>query len=237
MEKREAFSSQSSFGTTMLISVIDEYGTEAMQWDPVALRKQIDEDFSIEMSSSAFDRLMGAINLLSSDLFFVSLEAFNNICEALNFGPVDGLKFVPCELEDIMWSCTEARLLLGAEEYDNADWSHDVRRYTALQLTLEGITTSPDILGFAEYNPDELDNKDMLLAQDPLMAGTYQNRQNEELQQLNDAVINNLQVLLKQVASLKLNEGRTVEVNKMLDDIKNKIKGDGDERINDTSIP
>lgn len=229
MDKREAFLSESSFGTTMLIAVIDEYGTEAISWDPEALRAQIDQDFSIRLPKSSMDRIMAAMTLMASDLFYVSIECFNNVCEALNFGPVDGSKFIPCELEDIIWGCTEARLLLGSEEYDNADWSHDVRRYTAMQLSLEGITRSPDILEFAEFNPEELDNKDTLLAQDQLLAGTYQNRQESELNTLNKEVIYKLQILLQQVASLKLKNGKTDEINNMLNKITDKIKGANNE--------
>jgi len=227
MTIRDVFRDKGTFGTTLLIAVIDAYGTECIEWDPEALRKEILDDYQVDLSASTMDRIMAAMSVLASDMFFVSLEAFNNTCEALNFGPVDGDRFIPCELDDIMWGCTEVRLLLGSQEYDEADWSHDVRRYTAAQLSMEGVTKAPDILTFAEFDSEELDNKDTLLATDQLMASTYQGRQQTVLKELNDEAIGNLQQLLRQVASLKLEHGKTDQVQKLLDDIMAKISESG----------
>lgn len=223
MTIRDALQDKGTFGTTMLVALIDAYGTECIQWDPETVRAQLESDYQIELKASSMDRIMASMGVLASDMFHVSLEAFNNTCEAFNFGPVDGDRFIPCELDDIMWGCTEARLLLGSKEYDEADWSHDVRRYVAAQLSTEGVTKAPDILFFAEFDADELDNKDSLLATDGLMASAYHGRQQTVLGDLNREAIANLQALLQQIASLKLTHGTTEQVQVLLDDIKNKI--------------
>ena len=219
MNKRDVMMEPSSFGTTLLIALIDSYGTECIQWEPETLRKQVEEDLDINLPGSTMDRIMAAMSVLASDMFFVSIEGFNNTCESLNFGAVSGNKFIPCELDDIIWGCTEARLLLGAEEYDSADWSHDIGRYTGLQLSLEGVTKAPSIIGFAEFAPEELDNKDMLLADDQLMAATYQSRQTDVVRELDREAISKMQGLLQQVSSMQLEEGQTEQVKTLLADI------------------
>ena len=223
MTPKEVFTNTSSFGTTLLIAAIDMFGTACFDWDPSVLRADIEDLTGQDLHPQIMDRLMAAISVLTSDLPFVSLTGFNNICNALNFSYVSGNRFIPAGADDIMWGCTEMRLLLGAEAYDNADWSHDVRGYVGTVLSEEGITVAPDIIGFAEFNYREIDNKDMILAGDAEMAATYQQRQTEQNDQLNKEALNKMSMLLNQIGNLKLVNGDTSMIKKLEEDINRKL--------------
>lgn len=141
------------FTTSAMAILMDKFGSEFMSWDPATLALEIQSGFGIEPSPTLLDRCNAGITLFSSNLFFVSVETFSPLCDILNFGVLlEGIGS-PAELDDVMWGCTEARLLLGPL-YRDADFGHGPRRYVGALLTEHGIRPAPRILSFAEY-PDD----------------------------------------------------------------------------------
>ena len=62
--------SDSSYATTLVICFIDTYGTEGLDWDPMTIRSEIEEDFSVKISNNTFNRLMAGINIVTTDQFY-----------------------------------------------------------------------------------------------------------------------------------------------------------------------
>jgi hypothetical protein len=150
---------------------------------------------------------MAAMCVMSNDLFMKDVPCFNNTCSSLNFSRSDGFGFLPADLSDIMWGCSETRLLLGDEVFKHSDWSHDVRRYIGMAFSDQGILRSPTFLSFTEFDPDELDAKNTALGYDELMASAYQSKQESTLSMLELEVLTKLNSLLSQVSNVSLKNG------------------------------
>lgn len=149
ISKKDIFLSPDSFGTTLLIALFDSFGTECLQWEPETIELELNKLLGTDIPEENMDRLQAAMSVLTSNLFFISLEAFNLTCNSLNFSKMDGKTFIPADIEDIMWGITEVNLLLGADAKDN-EFSRDIQLYVGKILESEGILDPPSILSFAD---------------------------------------------------------------------------------------
>jgi hypothetical protein len=192
------------FASSALLILVDQFGTEAMDWEPETLNTELADKFGIEPSRALMDKLNAALALLTTELFYKSLEAFTTVCMALSSGVVSSRTFNMADLDDVMWGVTEARLLEGKEVFDAADWSHDIARYVGVLLSQEGIARPPKILNFAEQDPREVEERDLILAADLMMAEAYWRRNDEAAGELEQVAMAKLDQLFQQVESLPL---------------------------------
>ena len=151
--KAEILKDPEVFTTSALAIMFDEFGTECTEWDPDSFGMEIRDAFNVDAEDELLDRIMAGISLLTSNSFFVDVNAFSATCNALNRGVVMTDSWVPADLDDVLWGVTEARFLLG-EDYDEEGYSHSVKRYVGVLLKQEGIKKIPSILSFAEIDDD-----------------------------------------------------------------------------------
>jgi len=194
------------FATSALALFTDRFGIDFVQWDPLTLRMEVSADFGVEMSTPLQDRVQAACALLTSNLFFVSLETFNTVCNALNFGVATNEVFLPSDLDDVLWGVSEARILMG-DDFQDTEFSHNVRLYTGCLLSQSGIRRPPSMLAFAEYPEREAANEESQLQEDPLFAKVNYDQQQTLKQELE--ADNNVRILLlfRQLAGLPLKQG------------------------------
>ena len=83
------------FATSAIAILLDRWGTEFIEWDPVTVGAEIEREFGISPTSLLQDRIQAASSLLTSNLFFVNLETFMVTCDALNFGAPASELLVP----------------------------------------------------------------------------------------------------------------------------------------------
>ena len=213
--KKEVFLSPDSFGTTLLIAAIDSFGIECLSWEPETLEMEIKTTFDIDIPEANLDRLQAAMSILTSNLFYVSLEAFNVTCNSLNFSKVDGKTFIPADIEDIMWGITEATLLLGVDANKN-EFSRDIRLYVGKVLESEGILDPPSILRFADMRQfdtstlqEVADMPDLSSLFSASLADTKLELDSWALQRVND--------LFSQIGEMILDNGSKEDFGKMVE--------------------
>jgi hypothetical protein len=179
------------FSTSALAILFDEFGTECTEWDPDSLGMEILDAFNVDASDELLDRLIAGMALLTSNSFFVDVNAFTAICNSLNRGVVMSDSWVPADLDDVLWGVTEALFLLG-DDYNVEDYSHNVKRYVGVLLQQKGIKKIPSVLSFAEIDEDAVDVYDAY-GGDEIMEQAFWDAQQEEKDNLesdNVALIN-----------------------------------------------
>lgn len=78
-----------AYATTLLLCYIDAYGTEGLEWDPMTVRQEIEEDNNIKLSETNFNKLMAGINIASTDQFYKNLPEFIDLCNILSGDVLD----------------------------------------------------------------------------------------------------------------------------------------------------
>lgn len=196
-----------SYGTTLLVLALDEWGTECLEWAPETWRQELQDTFDVQVPLLNFDKLMAAVSIVTTDAFFQNLPTFVDLANALCGSGLNPDAFDPADTAECAWACTEA-LILHPPDDGEEPFSDDIRRYLGFILKDEGYVSPPDILKLALDGDFKAQVGDSFSDDPELFAGIYQAQQakTEEIEQL---VRSNLQELLTQVTSLPLQRGDT----------------------------
>lgn len=195
-----------TFGTVLLALFIDEYSTEALDWDPETIRLQIKSDYGVELPRVNMDKLMAMITIMTTNLFQTSVEAFTQIANALNGSTADFSNWDPPTAEECAWAITEHTLnqppkskATFADEY-----SVDVRRYIGVILEQEGILNPPDVLRIAELDETSQKNADETFADDPEMYNGFYQLGQSKAEDITNYVRGRIRLMMKQLNEVPL---------------------------------
>lgn len=199
-----------TYATTLIVFIIDRYGTEALTWTPETIRMQINDDFGIRLPRGILDKIMAAIMLLTTDSFYQEPAAFIQICNILSGDTFDPEVFDPADSYEMAWGITEATLLAPPEDAENA-FSEDVRAYIGYQTSAEGIADPPDILAIG-IRPVDKHDPNAVFADDPEIYNAFSDKREADRSLITDMLRANMQELLGQLESLPLEEGDTANL-------------------------
>lgn len=207
----EVWTGDATFATSLLLLAVDLYGTEAFDWDFATLKMEIEEDFDLVLPQANFDRLVVAINLLTTDDFWKSLPDFIAWCNILDGDTYDPRVFDPADAEEIAWGITEALLIEPPDE--DEPFTDEIRAYIGAALDQEGIINPPDILRLAlRSNPDLTSTIQGEFSDDPEMFGAIYQFESQKTTAINEYVKARLKLLSTQLRELPLRSGDTADV-------------------------
>lgn len=214
---QEAWKSRETFASVLLTLFLDRFGTEALEWDPSTIALEIEEEFDVELSQLAMDKLMVAIQILTTDRFFKSLPDFIQFCNVLGGDRYHPETFDPADAEEVAWGITEALLISPPDENDPEPFTDEIRAYIGRALDAEGLINAPDILRIAlrqaRVSPSIEDFSD-----DPEMFSAIYDVEASKTEEINQTIKIKTQILSAQLAALQLQNGNTQNVAKLLGD-------------------
>lgn len=185
-----------AYATTLLILLIDEFGTEFFDWEPATLRLEIEETYGVRPSSISLDRIWAGVTLLTTDQLYRTAESFNAIANALNGDDASFAVFDPVDTAEAAWCVTEARLLLGAD-YDPKMFTPEVRAYVGAIMAQDDIRRGVTPLEFAIF-------EDRQPAVDATFAEALLRREGDSLADMRSYVTARTRELLTQLNDLPL---------------------------------
>ena len=212
---QEAWKSRETFASVLLTLFLDKFGIEALDWDPATITLEIEEEFDVELPQLALDKLLVAIQILTTDKFFKSLPDFVTFCNVLGGDTYRPDMWDPADAEEVAWGITEALLISPPEDDDPEPFTDEVRGYIGAVLDSEGIINAPDILRIAlraaRVSPSITDFSD-----DPTMFNAVYDLEAGKTEDINQSIRLKTDLLIKQMAALDLKNGNTEYVVKML---------------------
>ena len=212
---QEAWRSKETFATVLLTMFLDRFGMEALEWDPATMALEIEEEFDVDLPQLALDKLIVAIQILTTDRFFKRLPDFIAFCNVLDGDPFQPDTFDPADAEEVAWGITEALLISPPEDNDPEPLTNEIRAYIGSVLDGEGILNPPDILRIAlrmaKVSPAMKDFSD-----DPEMFNAIYDVEAGKTEDINQAIRFKTELLTEQLAALQLKNGTTQHVAEML---------------------
>ena len=207
--RKRVWQDLNSFATTLLTLFIDTYGTEAMDWDPMTISSEIEQDFAVKLDRAVFDRLMAGIVIVSTDSFFSKLPDFINVCNVLSGDSFDPTVFDPADAGECAWGMTEALLLSPPDDNVDEPFDQEIVDYIGEALKDEGILTPPDILkiGLKSDYQDLISRVQYDFSDDPEMFNAIFDTEKSKTEDINGLVKARLTALVQQLNSLPLNNG------------------------------
>lgn len=207
----EVWTGEATYASTLLVLFIDQYGTEGLSWHPETIQAEIEDDYKLILPQANFDRLLVAIQLVTSDAFYKSTPDFVNFCNILSGDTFDPTTWDPADCTEIAWGITEALLLSPPEDSDEEPFSLEICAYIGTALDQEGIINPPDVLKIATRDHDPTANVADFSDDAELYAGIYA-AQDDKTEQINSAVRVALARLTVQLEGLPLRDGSTRNV-------------------------
>lgn len=206
---RQALVDPNSFATTLLVALLDNYGTEMFSWSPETIHMEAQQDYSFEWPQANFDRLMAAIAIVVTDRFFKSLPDFVELCNILSGSPATPGVFDLADASDCAWGMTEALLLSPPDQDDPEPFTDEIRAYVAKMVNREGIITPPDILRMGLFDKDHRVKVQNDFSEDPELYASIWETEKGKTDDINDLMKERLTLLIQQLSNLKLTNGNT----------------------------
>lgn len=199
----------------MLTAFLDRFGTEALQWDPATIVMEVEEEFDVDLPQVAIDKLMVAINILTSDSFYNSLPDFITFCNVLSGDTYRPDMFDPADSAEVAWGMTEGLLIAPPEDDEDGPFSDEIRAYIGAVLDSEGIINAPDILQIALRRANISDAANQF-SDDPEMFSAIYAVEAGKTEEINQIMRQKATMLIEQLQALQLQNGSTAQVAKTL---------------------
>jgi hypothetical protein len=212
---KEMWKSPQTFGIVLLTVFLDRFGTEALEWDPATITLEVEEEFDVDLPQAVFDKLMVAINILTTDSFYRSLPDFVVFCNVLSGDTYRPDTFDPADSAEIAWGLTEG-LLIAPPDADNTEpFSEEIRGYIGAVLDQEGVINAPDVLQIALRKANVADSANQF-SDDPEMFNAIYDVEAGKTDEINKIIQQKAIMLVEQLQAIKLVNGTTEHVTKAL---------------------
>jgi len=208
-EVRTMFESPDTYASTMVICLVDKYGVEAFEWDPDSIRLELYDVYSAEVPQANLDKINAALLAITTNQFYVSLEAFMSICNALFGYGVGFHAYDPAEIDEMCWGITEIMLLAPSDDKDPKQmFSNEIRYYIGQRAEEEGFSRLPKPLNAFAVMTDQFKNTTSGFEDtDPEMFAAYWSTQQDSVKEVESMVKSKLKQLFTQIEQLPLQNG------------------------------
>ena len=203
-ELRKILENEETFATSLLVIMIDEFGTEMFEWDPDTLAIAAMDSFKADLPQVNRDKIWGLITVLSTNMFHSDPMIFNAVCQAFNNEEADFEIFNPISLEGVAWGVTEA-ILNDPEAPLDDSFSEEVRRYIGIIVDSRGLSQVPVVLSMA-LPSESLSEGAMAYADDPDMYAAINKTQQENTDSVLSYTKKRVGALFSELKGLPLSE-------------------------------
>lgn len=204
-----------ALGSVLLIGLLDEYGSEMLDWEPQTLDMEARQNWGVDIPQVNKDKIWALITELTTNLFYSSLDAFTHICNALNGSGADFENYDFASVQEMCWTLAEVQLLDPPDE--DEQFNSEIISYMAERLKTEAFERVPKIMKPYVELPDRDENIADVLREDGVEAQAFWDRQMREVLLIDQYVRERLHKLFVDLASLHLENGDSEEMKATLE--------------------
>lgn len=206
-KEREILLDDQTSATVLLVLSAELLGPEMLQWDPATIRMELEEATASKLSDATLNKLMAAIELVTTDGFYRDLPTFIRLCNTLSHGTLNPEVFDPADAGEIAWGITEALLIWPPNPQDEEPFDDKIVKYIGQALQDEGIMTPPDILQLGLLPKDTWSEAQMAYADDPQMFSMIYDIERAKTADIDRMVKQRLSRVLQTLSELNLQTG------------------------------
>lgn len=100
-EWREMWENPEADATVLNAMILSKYGEEALDWDPLTIQMEIQDDFGVTPASEVMDKICAMQIVMGTGDFFRRVDAFRNIVNTISNGQPFFQTFTPLKAEEI----------------------------------------------------------------------------------------------------------------------------------------
>jgi hypothetical protein len=217
--KRALLVDPDTYATTMFVIAVDTFGPECLYdaedpergpWHPATFKSMLEEHFGVTVPKGNLDRLLAAITIVTTDIFFHSVDRFIVLANVLAGDTFDPMTFEIADTAECAWAITEA-LILDPPDEETEVFADDIRHYIGFILDQEGYIEAPDVLKIA-LNANKKDSVRYGFSDDPEMFQAIYDVQKGKTEDIVHVIRDGLLALRQQLQALRLQSGTTDEI-------------------------
>jgi len=193
--------------TVLLVLASDLLGPELLTWDPETIRMELEEAAGCKVSTASLNKLMAAIEIVTTDSFYRDLPSFIRLCNALYNGTLGLDTWDPADASEVAWGITEALLLWPPAPQEEEPFDHKIVEYIGHALKDEGIMQPPDVLQLGLLPEDIWSKVQGAFSDDPTMFAMIYQVEKAKTDEINKMVKERLRLLLTLLDELTLDTG------------------------------
>ena len=200
--------SDEAFASALFLIVMDDYGEEALQWAPETIRRELEDDYRLELPKETLDKIMAAITVVTTNFFYKDVTRFIELCNIFAGDDFQPDEFDPADADEILLGITEALFLWPPDDSEESQFSEEIREYIGQVLGEEGVVKPFDMLRLA-LDGDQSERVDSEYADDPEMYSAIYGAQSAKTDEMQETYLENVGALMQQLSLLRLKEGKT----------------------------
>lgn len=150
---REMWENPEADATVLNAMVLSKYGEEALDWDPLTIQMEIQDDFGVTPAGEVMDRICAMQIVMGTGDFFWRVDAFRNVVNTIANGQPFFQTFTPLQAEEIAIAIATVGM-----NRDMLPFSPSVRELVRLSLVGDGYGEDefPEILSCVfDRNPSD----------------------------------------------------------------------------------
>lgn len=167
--RRNILISDDCYAVSALAIFLQDFGTEGLDWLPETVFREMEARYG-ELPTTTLNRLMAAIEILTSDIFYRRVDKFIDFVNILNHGHLED--FI-ADFGEIAWALTEILYIDPPEVEDPLKlFSSSVLTYIEQAFLRSGLTIPPSV--FKQYKiilPDKINTVLQSYADNPELFG------------------------------------------------------------------
>jgi len=191
----------------LLVLIADQLGADMLVWDPETIKMEVEELLGAPVPPGVFNKLMAAIELVTTDGFYKDLPTFIRLCNTLYNGTLNLEEFDPADAAEIAWGITEALLIWPPETQEEEPFAPKIIGYIAHALEQEGIMTPPDVLRLGAPDTALWDRVNAEFSDDPAMFNAVRDIERAKGEEIDALVKERLRYVLELLEALPLQNG------------------------------
>ena len=98
---REMWENPEADATVLNAMILSKYGEEAIDWDPITIQMEIQDDFGVTPAAQAMDKICAMQIVMGTGDFFGRVDAFRNIVNTIANGQPFFQTFTPLKAEEM----------------------------------------------------------------------------------------------------------------------------------------
>lgn len=215
MTNRELLLTGNPKTTSLMLMLIDLYGTDALQWDIETIKLELEDDLRVKLSEDSLSKLAVGCQLLTTNKFYVSAPDFIHFCNVINDEKGMSNVWSPADAYEIAWAMVEVGLLDPPEDAWEKTLSPEIMAYIIIVLREAGLNTPPDSLKF--ISSDQLLGPDIgKFSDDQMLFEAAYAEAKDASDAINTYVNAQTYDLLQELSGLQLKNGSVKEVTEKL---------------------
>ena len=191
-----------TFATSLLVGLIDEFGTELFEWDPDTLRLELKSEYQVDIPQSNMDKIQALLVVMTTDLFYRNLEAFMHVANSLGHSGADFQSYDPPDVQEISWALAETALVDPPDK--NTAFGPEIVTYMREKLRDEGFSKAPRIMAPFCGNPDRDEDVSGAFADDEVLYHGYWESQQRKALTVDRFLQEGLQRIMSEISALPL---------------------------------